>query len=79
MDVQAEKLSLIEWITKIDDEHIIRQIRALQNANQNYLPDLSNEEKLAIDIGLKSIEEGKVHSHESVMKSTKEKYPQLFK
>ena len=36
-------------------------------------------EKSAVDQGLKSISEGKVHTHESVMESTKEKYPNLFK
>ena len=80
MDIQADKLSLIEWIAGINDSRIIRQFKSLQKSNQEQVNvSLNSAEKSAIDQGLKSIAEEKVHSHESVMKSTKEKYPNLFK
>ncbi|WP_421871883.1 hypothetical protein [Marinoscillum sp.] len=80
MDIQAEKLSLIEWLAKVDDDRIIKQFKALQQSNEAGLSlNLTLEEKAAVDQGLKSIEEGNVHDHDSVMKSTKEKYPHLFK
>ena len=80
MDIQADKLSIIEWIAGINDSRIIRQFKSLQKSNQEQASfPLSSAEKSAIDKGLKSIEEGKVHTHESVMESTKEKYPNLFK
>ena len=77
MDIQADKLNLIEWIAGINDSRIIRQFKSLQKSNQEH--SLTSEEKSAIEEGLKSIEEGKVHTHESVMESTMEKYPNLFK
>ena len=80
MDIQADKLSLIEWIAGINDSRIIRQFKSLQKSNQEQVNiSLSSAEKSAIDQGLKSIAKGKVHTHESVMQSTKEKYPNLFK
>ncbi|HCX23848.1 MAG: hypothetical protein CMB80_19180 [Flammeovirgaceae bacterium] len=79
MDIQAEKLSLIEWIAKVDDDRIIKQFKALQQTSEASLSSLTEREKAAIDQGLKSIEEGKVHEHDAVMQSTKEKYPHLFK
>jgi len=79
MDIQADKLSLIEWIAGINDSRIIRQFKSLQKSNMEQVDaSLSPSEKSAVDQGLKSIAEGKVHTHESVMKSTKEKYPNLF-
>ncbi len=81
MDIQADKLSLIKWIVGINDSRIIRQFKSLQNSNQQQAntTSLTPAEKSAIDEGLKSIAEGKVHNNESVVQSTKRKYPNLFK
>lgn len=78
MDVQADKENIIEWLAGINDSKIIRQFKSLQKSNQ-LQADLTAAEKYAVDQGLKSIAEGKVHTHESVMESTREKYPKLFK
>ncbi len=78
MDIQAEKLNLIEWLAGIDDSQVIRQLKSLQLSNQQSVK-LSDAEKTAIDQGLQSIKDGQVHSHESVMASTKKKFPNLFK
>ena len=80
MDIQADKLSLIEWIAGINDSQIIRQFKSLQKSNVEQVNvSLTPEEKSAIEQGLKSIAKGKVHTHESVMQSTKAKHPNLFK
>ncbi len=79
MDIQADKLSLIEWIAGIKDVRIIRQFKSLQESNQSVKSSLTKTEKSAIDQGLESINNGNVHSHESVMESTKKKFPNLFK
>jgi len=41
--------------------------------------DLTAAQRIAIVIGLKSIKEGRVKSHEEVIEVTLVKYPQLFK
>ncbi|MCF6352031.1 MAG: hypothetical protein L3J06_03375 [Cyclobacteriaceae bacterium] len=79
MDLQAEKAHLIQWLAEVNDLAVIKQFKALQKSNQEQVSSFTSAEKSAIDQGLKSIEEGKVHTHESVMQSTKEKHPNLFK
>ena len=80
MDIQTEKLDLIKWIAGINDLRIIKLVKALQESAQGKSGiTLSSAEKSAIDQGLRSIDKGKFQSHENVIKSTKEKYPRLFK
>ena len=80
MDIHSEKLDLIKWIAGINDSQVIKQFKTLQKSNlEKVSTTLTDSEKSAIDQGLKSIKEGRVQSHEDVTKSTKEKYPNLFK
>ena len=76
MNIQSEKLRLIEWISKLDDSDIItvlKQIKDNISDESKEEMNLSKEEIAGIERGLKDIEEGRIHSHESVMKKY-EKY-----
>ena len=76
MNIQAEKLRLIEWISKVDDSDIITMLKQIKDNISDESKDemnLSKEEIAGIERGLKDIEEGRIHSHESVMKKY-EKY-----
>ena len=68
MNIQAEKLNLIEWITKLNDTSIIEKLREIKS-NYTHSPDwwdnLHKEEIKSIERGLKDLEEGRVHSHET--------------
>ena len=69
MDIQAEKLSLIEWISRINDKSIIAKLKKMQAdyiGSSDWWDKLNQEEKESIEKGLKDIEEGRVHSHETV-------------
>ena len=69
MDIQAEKLSLIEWISRVNDQSIIAKLKKLQAdyiGSDDWWDELNQEEKDSIERGLKDIEEGRVHSHERV-------------
>ncbi|MEQ9289249.1 MAG: hypothetical protein RIG77_20145 [Cyclobacteriaceae bacterium] len=80
MDLQTEKLHLIQWLTGVNDLSVIKQFKALQKISQEKADRVvTEEEKSAIDQGLKSIAAGKVHSDDEVRQSTKQKYPDLFK
>ncbi len=70
MDIQHEKLSLIEWISRLNDSSIIEKLRAIQEyyAKSEDSQALKKEELESIKRGLKDIEEGKIHSHESARK-----------
>ena len=80
MDIQLEKLNLIQWIVSVNDVNTIKRFKALQKSSEiDSNKTLTKEEKAAIDKGLQSIDEGRTHAHENVMKMTKKKYPNLFK
>ena len=71
MDIQREKLSLIEWISRLNDSAIIDKLRDLKDdysKSDNWWESLKKEELDSINRGLKDFEEGRVHSHDSVRK-----------
>lgn len=76
MNIHTEKLDLIEWISKLNDTSIIERI---QKIKKNYIQSkdwgdkLNQEEIKSIEEGLKDLEEGRIHSHETA-KNIYEKY-----
>jgi predicted transcriptional regulator len=80
MNIQTEKLDIIQWLAGVNESKVIRQFMLLKRTNEETTSIvLSEAEKQAIDKGIQAIEAGRVESHEEVMESTKKKYPQLFK
>jgi hypothetical protein len=71
MNIQAEKLKLIEWLVSLQDETIIERIKLLKEGSANnadWWDTISESEKMAIEEGIKDIENGNVVSHEDVRK-----------
>ena len=71
MNIQAEKLGLIEWIAKLNDSSVIEKIKRIHDDYTNtpdWWDEISTAEKDSIERGLKNISEGKVHSHETARK-----------
>ena len=77
MDIQAQKLDIIHWLSALDDKKLISQLVSLKNSTVKRV-QLSMEEKEAIDVALKSVEEGRVLTHEEVMEKTRSKYSHLY-
>jgi predicted transcriptional regulator len=68
MDIQAEKLQLIEWLAKLNNAAIVKKFIALKNEQQkDWWDQLSKEEKLEIEEGLAQADRGEVVPHEEVM------------
>ena len=68
MNIQTEKLDLIAWISKLDDKRVIERLREIMNSYtqvKDWADTLKKEEIESIERGLKDLEEGKVHSHET--------------
>ncbi|KOF02019.1 hypothetical protein OB69_14950 [Roseivirga seohaensis subsp. aquiponti] len=79
MDIQAEKRDLIQWLSGLSDLRMIKLVGTLRKASEaGSGSKLTKAEISAIDQGLKSIKEGKVKSHEDVIKLTKKEFPNLF-
>ncbi|HPQ21084.1 MAG TPA: hypothetical protein PK147_04490 [Saprospiraceae bacterium] len=71
MNIQTEKLDLIEWISKLNDASVIDKLREIKNDYSNskdWWDSLKKEEIDSINRGLKDIEEGRTHSHETARK-----------
>ncbi|HPK10158.1 MAG TPA: hypothetical protein PK246_07485 [Saprospiraceae bacterium] len=71
MNIQTEKLDLIEWISKLNDASVIDKLREIKNDYSNskdWWDSLKKEEIDSINRGLKDIEEGRTHSHETALK-----------
>ncbi len=68
MNIQSEKLELIDWIARLNDSSIIaklRELKASYSQSKDWWETLKSEELESIERGLKDIEEGRVHSHET--------------
>ena len=71
MNIQAEKLKLIEWLAGLTDQTLIERIKLLketQSTKVDWWEEISLAEKEAIDQGLKDAQNGKVTAHEEVRK-----------
>ena len=76
MNIQAEKLDLIEWISRLKDNSIIEKLRQIKDdysMSKDWVDSLNKEELESINRGLKDFEEGKIHTHDTARKAY-EKY-----
>jgi hypothetical protein len=71
MNIQTEKLGLIEWISKLNDISIIEKLKSIKedySKSKDWWDTLKKEELESIERGLKDLEDGKIHSHETARK-----------
>lgn len=68
MDIQAEKYSLIEYITKIEDNSLIDKLKQFVKANDHdFWNDLTEGQKQEIKTGMQELDRGEKYSYEQVM------------
>jgi predicted transcriptional regulator len=68
MDIQAEKLNLIKWLTEVQEPSVIERFIALKNDQQmDWWDQIDPEEKSEIEEGLAQAGKGEVFTHEEVM------------
>ncbi|MBL4861495.1 MAG: hypothetical protein JKY09_01495 [Crocinitomicaceae bacterium] len=77
MNIETRKINLAQLLFTIQKEDILDKIEAL--LKRETLSSLTKEQKLAIDEGLKSLEDNGGIPHQDVMNETKKRYPNLFK
>ena len=68
MNIQSQKLDLIEWISKLNDSSVIEKLRSIKEnyaKSKDWYADLNDEELASINRGLQDIEEGRSNSHDS--------------
>ena len=68
MDIQAEKLQLIEWLARLNNTTTLRRFIALKKEQEkDWWDQLGPEEKAEIEEGLSQADRGEVVSHKEVM------------
>jgi hypothetical protein len=71
MGLEAVKLELIEWLTKLEDQETIDYLKILKDSktsDHDWSDTLTEEQQKGIERGLKDIDEGRVLSHDDVKK-----------
>ena len=71
MGLEAIKLELIEWLTKLDDQDTINYLKVVKDPSsdqKDWWQSLTEDQKHGIMRGLKDIEAGRVIDHEEVKK-----------
>ena len=70
MGLEAIKLELIEWLTKLEDEDTIEYLKVVKDSKteNDWWQDLTPEQKAGIERGLKDIDEGRLTPLEKVKK-----------
>jgi predicted transcriptional regulator len=71
MDIQSEKLKLIEWLASLSDQSIIEKLKLFKDNfsdKSDWWETLSDFEKESIDEGIKDIEEGRTIPHTEFLK-----------
>jgi hypothetical protein len=68
MDIQAEKLQLIEWLAKLNNTTTLKRFIALKKEEEkDWWDQLGAEEKAEIEEGLSQADCGEVIPHKEVM------------
>jgi hypothetical protein len=67
MNIETRKVSIISWLTHLNNEEIISEIERLKDIEPDWWDVISNEEKSEIEHGLSEVERGETKTHEEVM------------
>jgi predicted transcriptional regulator len=68
-NIQNKKIELIQWVSSIEDESIIEKIVELRKKeDKDWWNSISENEKKAIENGLKDAEAGKLNPHSKAKK-----------
>ena len=68
MDIQTEKLQLIEWLARLNNTTVLKRFIALKKEQEkDWWDEISEEERAEIEEGLAQADRGEVVSHKVVM------------
>ena len=72
MDIQAEKLQLIEWLAGLNDSKTLIEFISLKKQKElDWWDEINQEERSEIVEGLSQADRGELTSHKEVMEKYK--------
>lgn len=67
MNIQAKKLSLIQWLASLTDERLLKKVEAISKEDVDFWDELSKQQQKEIRQGVKELDAGKKHDYQEVM------------
>ena len=68
MDIQAEKLSLVQAVLDIEDINLIKKIKnLLKSKDHNWFDDLTEEQQQDVVTGMEELDRGEGIPHEEAI------------
>ena len=72
MNIQSEKIELVQLLLQTNNESLIKKVKALfKNEQTDWWDEISEDEKHAIDKGTAQLDRGEGVAHSVVMKKYK--------
>ncbi|MGC4022668.1 MAG: hypothetical protein QM734_12335 [Cyclobacteriaceae bacterium] len=71
MDIQAEKIQLIEWLASLNKPSVIKKLVALKEKEKDWWDEISEQEKAEIKKGISQADRRQVVPHKKVMEHYK--------
>jgi hypothetical protein len=69
MDLQAEKLNLVQAILDIEDISLIKKVKKiLKKADHDWFDDLTEEQQKSVDMAIAELDRGEGIPHEEAMR-----------
>lgn len=71
MELEAIKLELIAWLSKLEDQDTIEYLKVVkdtQETGNDWWEELNEVQKKGVEKGLNDVKEGRIFSHEEVRK-----------
>jgi hypothetical protein len=69
MDLQAEKLNLVQAVLDIEDISLIKEIKnLLKKREHDWFDDLTEEQQASVDIAIQELDRGEGIPHEEVVR-----------
>ena len=69
LNIQNEKIELIQWLTMLNDESTIHKLIELRkNQTKDWWTEISMEERVSIEKGIEDADAGKLKSHSEARK-----------
>lgn len=74
MNLDTRKINIINWISSVQEEDILAEMERIQMQKTDWFDTINNEDKNAINEGLKQLDKGEFLTRSQVRDSINEKY-----
>ncbi len=74
MNLENRKLNLINWISSMQEEEILRKVENIQKERADWWDKISKTDKKAINEGLDQLDRGELLTRDQVRTKIKERF-----